>query len=233
MSTKRTASTHASKKAPITPLHLITIQSSIDFNDSVQFTVWTAILIGFYAALRKSNLAPPTPGEYDPSKHLSRRDIVVSDHGLTIFLDWTKTLQDRSKTFTIHVAKPPPASVVDPVATFIRFNQLHPVNPEDPAFSFYTSPRPSKLYVLSQSYLNKSIKDFMQSLGEDPINYSCHSLRRGSACIMSQSNLSPDLIQNHGTWTSSAYKGYIDFTTQQKLSVTQAMYHTINKLACK
>ena len=140
--------------------------------------------------------------------------------------------QDITRSFDrVHYTccQSPPGSPLDPVQVLRTFCDNHPVEPQDPAFAFIHR---NKLYVLTQAFLNKFIKLWVQKLGLDPIEYSCHSIRRGSACTMSQSGIDSGLIKSHGTWRSSAYQGYIDFTDSQKLSVTQAMYSTINH-GCK
>ena len=224
MSSKRTNNRDANKKEPLTPEHILQFDSLRDKQDPVQSTAYAAIVFGFFTALRKSNIAPPSVADYDPQKHLSRRDIVFNDSGFAVNLQWTKTLQDQSKSFSIPVAKPPPDSPLDPVAIVTEFFTSHPVRPSDPAFSFYDH---QKLYVLTQSYLNKVIKDWAQALGLDPLNFSCHSIRRGSASLMAHSGVRTELLKCHGTWSSAAYQGYIDFTQSQKLSVTQDMYKAI------
>ena len=227
MASRRTGSHNLSQKSPITPQHLLAMKSGTDANDPVQLTIYVATLIGFFAALRKSNIAPPTPHQYDPSKHLSRQDILVTQDGLIVKLSWTKTLQDNSSVFDVPIAYPPQGSPLDPVSTFIAYNERYPVKPSDPAFSFYVG---HKLYVLSQSFLNKCIKDLVQQCGEDPKNFSCHSLRRGSASLMSHSGVETDLIKSHGTWRSAAYQRYIDFSLPQKFSVTKFMHYHINNM---
>ena len=137
------------------------------------------------------------------------------------------TPSDKSAVWDVPIASPPPGSVIDPVSSYIQFNERYPVKPTDPAFSFYVG---SKLYVLSQSFLNKAIKHLVQKCGQDPKNYSCRSLRRGSATVISHSGVSNDLIQSHGTWRSSTYQRYIDFSLPQKFSVTRSMHYHINNM---
>ena len=230
MSSKRTANRSANKKQPLSPDHLIEFDAIRDKSNPVHSTAYTAIVFGFFTALRRSNITPPSIHEYDPTKHLSRGDVSFNQDGFTVSLQWTKTLQDKSKTFDIPVAKPPPGATIDPVAIVSDFFAANPVRSQDPAFSFYDSGHHShrKLYVLTQSFLNKIIKDWIQALGLDPLMYSTHSIRRGSASLMAASGVSTELLKSHGTWASSAYQGYIDFTQTQKLSVTRDMYTSIH-----
>ena len=202
------------------------LKSITDPSDPVKFTIYNAFLIGFFGALCKSNIAPLLPSSMIP-KHLSREDIIITPQGLIVKLSWTKTLQDKSAVWDVPIASPPPGSVIDPVSSYIQFNERYPVKPTDPAFSFYVG---SKLYVLSQSFLNKAIKHLVQKCGQDPKNYSCRSLRRGSATVISHSGVSNDLIQSHGTWRSSAYQRFIDFSLPQKFSVTPSIHYHINNM---
>ena len=52
-----------------------------------------ALVFGFFGFLRLSNLAPPTVGQFDPTRHTSWDDILPSREGIIIKLKWTKTMQ--------------------------------------------------------------------------------------------------------------------------------------------
>ena len=52
---------HAVKQAePITPQLLLRLSKVVNYKDQVEMVAWTALLLGFYMFLRKSNLVPDT-----------------------------------------------------------------------------------------------------------------------------------------------------------------------------
>ena len=218
---KRTVSAPSHQRLPLEPAHLQYFISVTDFSDPLQVLTINAICLGFFAALRISNIVPPSPAKYIPANHLSRADVVFDKQGLIVCLKWTKTIQNSDQVATVPIAAPPPGAAIDPVTMFSCFAQRFPVHPIDPCFSYY---RNGRLYVLTQAYLNKAIKDLIQKMGLSPRLYSGHSLRRGAASAAASAGISSDLLRAHGTWRSSAYTRYVDFTYQDRLAVTRAMY---------
>ena len=136
-------------------------------------------------------------------------------------LKWSKTLQDHASIASIPVAAPPVGSSVNPVAIIADFFHSHPVHSIDPCFSYY---KDGRLHVVTRSAINAHIKDLMLHYGVCPDRYSSHSLRRGAATLATHSGVNQSLLQSHGTWRSMAYQRYVDFSYQDKLSVTQNMY---------
>jgi hypothetical protein len=61
-------------------------------------TLKCAILFGFYAFLRQSNLAPKTAAAFDIRRNTCRGDVICHPPGLVILLKWTKTLQKGQRT---------------------------------------------------------------------------------------------------------------------------------------
>ncbi|XP_077985110.1 uncharacterized protein LOC144439750 [Glandiceps talaboti] len=56
----------------------------LDMSCPGDVTLWAAILLGFFSFFCKSNLVPKSIQDFDPSKHLCRGKIVVSDFGLVV-----------------------------------------------------------------------------------------------------------------------------------------------------
>lgn len=63
------------QKLPITPETLLPIHSTLTAHRDSGF--WAAMLIGFYSFIRKSNLVPKSAKDYNRSKTLLRKDIIV------------------------------------------------------------------------------------------------------------------------------------------------------------
>ena len=62
-------------KLAITPGILFSISNFMHSAPVEDMVVWTAILIGFFSFLRKSNLVPKSLGTFDNSKNLSRSNV--------------------------------------------------------------------------------------------------------------------------------------------------------------
>ena len=59
-------------------------------------------LLMFFSFLRLSKVLPHSTKQYDHTRHISRGDIIFSEHG-AILLKWSKTIQDTRETQTIAI----------------------------------------------------------------------------------------------------------------------------------
>ena len=189
----------------------------IDFTDLRQVALWASYLIAFYIFGRKSNMVPPSKAAFDPSKHLQRKDILMSDAGLIVVIKWTKSLQLFTKKLTIPLAAVP-GSPLCPVSAFKLMVSLIRAKPSAPAFVY---PCKKQLVSLTYSDYTNFLMYTLQKVRVNPRAYSAHSFRRGGASWAFRCGVPADLIQSHGTWRSEAYKQYLTFTLDTKLSVTQ------------
>ena len=100
---RRTLGDTVCPKIPITPMLLLYIKERLDLSTPHHAAVWAGALLMFYGLLRKSNVFSP-PGGHTPDIHLSRKDLIFNESGLTLVIRWSKTNQFRS---TIHRAALP------------------------------------------------------------------------------------------------------------------------------
>ena len=57
---------HAIKQAePITPQLLVHMSRVVNYKDKIEVIAWTAVLLGFYMFLRKSNLVPEAMDKFN------------------------------------------------------------------------------------------------------------------------------------------------------------------------
>ena len=64
---------HAIKQAaPITPEILVKLSRVVDYRDTIEMVAWTAVLLGFYMFLRKSNLVPDTMITFNQEQQFCR-----------------------------------------------------------------------------------------------------------------------------------------------------------------
>ena len=60
-------------------------------------------------------------------------------------------------------------------------------------------------------------------MNKNPDFYSSHSFRRGGATWAFVSEVPSELIQLYGDWKSDAYKRYLKFSLENKISVAYRM----------
>ena len=224
MSAKKSLNTSPATKRPLEVSQLLAMIQHVNSQDPFQVIFITAVTVGFFGLLRRSKICPPSPQQYDSSKHLRRQDLQVTDQGLIINLRWSKTNQDGSKVFQIPVARSG-HSVLDPPRMFQQFDSMFQVLPDDPCFSFYWC---NKHYVLTHKDLATMLASSMQRLGFHTDGVTTHSIRKGGATLLHRAGIMIPDLKEHGTWKSDSYKHYIDYNITQKLKVTQDVYKFLN-----
>lgn len=189
-------------KLPLTPEYLLWILSSLNLSSPRDANVWAAVIIGFFALLRRSNIAPDTLHSFDPSKNTRRCDIVLKPDRVDVTIRWSKTIQFRERKLVIPIPRIK-GSPLCPVAAVHRAFSLTPsVNLAGPAFM-----ASSKLPILVKDVVS-AIKTGVRLAGVDPSEFSGHSLRRGGACLCLRAGLSIDAIRQLGDWKSDSYTKY-------------------------
>ena len=94
---------------------------------------------------------------------------------------------------------------------FLKHKQIYPI-----------------IYRQFQSVLKQMIRD----IGKNPDVYSTHSFRRGCASWTFAAEVPSELIQFYGDWKSDAYKIYLKFSLDDKISVaTKMTSHILNSLS--
>ena len=112
----------------IPTLYAISKQCEI-LSDPILFR--SIFLTSFYAFLRMSNIAPHSSRQFDPHKHLLRRDVIFAPPGAHIILKWCKTMQDAKSTHIVQITEI--ANVwlcpVRALKTLLASRQLPPTSP--------------------------------------------------------------------------------------------------------
>lgn len=65
--------------------------------DHTRMVCFTALLVGFYLFLCKSNLVPDGEKKFDPQKQLTRADVQIGGTMALVVIRWSKTIQYREK----------------------------------------------------------------------------------------------------------------------------------------
>ena len=211
------------RKAPITPSILRRILSALDVSEPKGASVWAACLVMFFGLLRKSNVLPSSCN-FDPTRHLRRRDLRFTKQGLRISLRWSKTIQFGERCFTIPYPwrSGHPLCPTQGAYNAVRLTRRAPL--DGPAFVVDDSPDPTPL---SPELFMREVRRALREPGLDTTTYSGHSFRRGGAGWAFANQVSIELVRLLGDWRSNAYTAYISPTEEGLSSATNTMLNNI------
>lgn len=86
---------------PLTPRLLLAIHQLLKPNNTNDTVFWAILITGYYLLLRKSNLVPDSQSSFDKMKHLSRKQVHVSQKYVKIKISWAKTIQFQERKLTL------------------------------------------------------------------------------------------------------------------------------------
>ena len=88
-----------------------------------------------------------------------------------------------------------------------------------------------QIYPIIYRQFQSVLKQMIRDIGKNPDVYSTHSFRRGCASWTFAAEVPSELIQFYGDWKSDAYKIYLKFSLDDKISVaTKMTSHILNSL---
>ena len=207
---------HVPKRAkPITPAILLAIQESSSSFSSLQHTVFSCGLVLFFTLARAGSILPAS--QNTPAHQFLTSDRVnFSKEGMLITLIHTKNIQFGRRRLHIPLISSP--SKLCPVAAYLASTSLLPAPlPATPAFVFLDKGR---IRWLTSSIFIHEFRRLLVSAGiADAMGFTGHSFRRGGASWAFQSGIPGELIQVCGDWASDAYKKYLEFSMQNKLTL--------------
>lgn len=198
-------STHVQSQAyPISLSDLTIICEFIDCFPNLPLAFKPAILIGFFAFLRVSNLLSPSTNIWSGPHNLSAADVVPLSDGLVISLRSTKTIHN-TKPVLIRLYSVP-NSTCCPLAAWQRYVANVKPHLQGPAFMV------DRYTPLTARPLVNIMKLALQAAGNNNyIKVSMHSLRRGGAQAAEQNGATHRALKAHGTWlTDSSLKTYLN-----------------------
>ena len=201
------------RKEPITPGHLFALQRELNRTIIKEAEVFAAALIMFFGLLRRSNVLGQACVPFDPSKHLRRRDILLTGVGLSVIIRWSKTDQFRSKVRTIPLPRLKGHPLCPSTAVFLALSLSPGAPPDGPLF-------PS---ISPESFTRRMLK-VLEQAGYDPKDLGSHSYRRGGATILwTKSNVGEAKIRALGDWSSNAHMLYTVSDSKDLGTITQAI----------
>ena len=209
---------------PITPNLLLQLRQTVLCLGKKGLVFWTLSLLAFFLSARKSNLVPDKPALFDPSKHLTRGDIVIHQDHLMVTFRWSKTIQFGQRLLQIPV-RAINNSILCPVSAYTKMVQLMPGPPSLPAF---VVPSPTGLAPFCYWQWMTQLKSSLLTLGLDSSKYSTHSFRRGGATFAYQAGVPIESIKLMGDWASDAVYKYVQFPGQIRWSAASKISEAVN-----
>ena len=173
-------------------------------------------------------LVPKTATGHDPSKTLSRKDILVRPWGLFICVRWSKTIQFKERKLHIPIVRLPPGHLLCPVQAYERHVRLFPPHPPRPPFS---TPRELLLAPTTHAVFTAKLRCSLCSAGLKPTRYSGHSFRRRGATYAFRCGAPVELISLQGDWSSDAVHLYISQPLARRISLAQSIAQNIVSLS--
>ena len=149
--------------------------------------------------------------------------MTIEDNWFAFIIRWSKTIQYMQHKLRIPVL-PFPDHRICPVFWLMVMVQKIPALPHQPLFSIN---RQGKATALSYNQLSARLKNWVITIGENPSDYTLHSLCRGDAYFAHESNMSEQMIRLLGDWTSDAYKRYIDLSMEHRFQSMQAFVQAL------
>ncbi len=209
---KATLGMQQTKKLLFTPALLCKVRVLLDLQHRQDKHLWAAILLGWWALLRKANLATATA--FDPNIHLCRGDFTLTTFRIRVTLKQTKTICNRERSLIVVLPRLPDGNLLCPVLMLTQaFLDSSFQKTCDPALMGRAKTSPK---ALSKVEFDARLRVLICKVGLNPRQYSGHSLWRGGATFAMAAGVSADLIQLLGDWKSSAYQGYLDLSLQQR-----------------
>lgn len=194
-----------SRKEPITPALLRAILTSLNMNKPRDAAIWAACLVMFFGLLRRSNVTPPGPRAFDPSKHLQRQDISFSATGAIVTLRWSKTIQFQERIRRIPLPWKKHHPLCPTQAVFNSYRLSAGADPGGPAFVFREG---GGFTTLTPDHIVTAMRRALTLSGANPQEYAGHSFRRGGATWAYECQVPIETIRQLGDWASS-YTKYV------------------------
>ena len=135
----------------------------------------TLYLFTFFSFLRLLNILPHSVTQFDPTRHLTRGDIIFSQKFCTVIVKWSKTFQDRKQMATIRIPDLG-ASPLCPVKNLSKMIKEYPAHKNSPLFLI---PKRSGLMPLTDSMARKHLKKVSSLISISP-SLTFHMFRKSA-----------------------------------------------------
>ena len=205
------------ERLPMTPYILRRIkavweQSALDAccgNHQHVVMLWAACCLGFFGFLRSGEMTIPSDSAYDPSVHLSYKDIVVDDpvkpQTVSVFIKQSKTDPFR-RGINLFLGRT--SSHLCPVMALLNYLVVR--GPREGSLFLFSDGR-----LLTRQRLVEAVRRALGKAGLDPTKYCGLSFRIGAATAAVERGMKESVIKTLGRWRSLAYLEYIRIPREQ------------------
>ena len=213
---KRVKCNVASSKVrlPITPVILGDLKKVWRSNTLDNRMLWAAACLGFFGFLHCAEFTISTVNAFDPSKHLTLGDVLVTPDlqcsTLAVKIKMSKTDQ-FGKGLWIYFQHTGVA--LCPVEAMLEYIKLRGTK-EGPLFLT------SEGQPLTRSYFVGSLRKALALAGINDSNYAGHSFGIGAATTALRAGVSDAKIKMLGRWESSAYQLYLQTPRQELAAIS-------------
>ncbi|XP_032229976.1 uncharacterized protein LOC116613531 isoform X2 [Nematostella vectensis] len=217
---------HVPQRAPpVTPSLLLLVARTVDFqHDAHSSTLYCAFLFAFFLMARIANIVPRSIKAFNPTRDLTRGDVLCNEHGLIATFKHTKTIQFGQRRLHIPLLRIP-GSLLCPVAAYNNMIRLVPASARKPLFLLLGHSGP---FALTKSRFVTEFRLALCSVGvAHADSYRGHSFRRGCASWAFNHGVPGELVQLYGDWASDSYKLYLEFSNQSKLALASQLRASI------
>ena len=211
---------------PITPEILLDIVRFLDLSKDFDLAIWCSFLTCFYLMARKSSIIPSSNKEFDIKKHITRKDIVLTDGYLIVTLKYSKTIQCGDRILSVPIVAIP-NSPLCLLHSYVRLCEMVKATDLSPAFCYKLN---KQICTITHSLFTSTLRKLLKQARYNDKMYSGHSFRRGGATWAFKSNVPGEFIQIIGDWSSDCYKIYLDTTFETKLEIANRIKTSIEKI---
>jgi hypothetical protein len=206
-------------RLPITPWVLTTIGQSLTVQCEPydQAMLWAACTVGFFALMRSGELTVPGGVTFDPSRHLTPRDVAIDDHNnpsaMRIHLKVSKT-DYTHQGVNIYIGRT--HNHLCPVVAMLKYLAIRGFD-NGPLFRWRDgTPLQRPVFVAK-------LRGILAAAGIEATGYSGHSFRIGAATTAAANGVNEATIQQMGRWKSDSYCRYIRPPIQTLVNLSQVL----------
>ena len=191
-------------RLPITPTILRELKrvwdSAYNFD---HIMLWAASTTCFFGFMRAGEITVPSQDAYDPTAHLSFKDIAVDAPAnptvMEVRIKASKTDPFR-KGVNLYIGRT--NNDLCPIAAMMAYLAIRG-DSEGPLFRFRSG------QPLTHERFVAKVREALSSSGTDQSKYAGHSFRIGAATTAAQCGIADSTIQLLGRWESTAYLLYV------------------------
>ena len=198
---------------PLTKEHLAHVVKVLDGVGKPALVIKAVILLAYATLLRSSNLLPVSERARSPHL-LGPEDISVTDQGLEVRVQSSKTIRDLANSQLI-IVRPDDAAATCPVKAWKDYKMASMIVAG--SFTFIRMNRRPLTLPQATMIVRRALHG---STFKKPANFTFHSLRRGGAQACARAGASLAQIKQLGNWRSSAVHTYVPIGMIQTASTT-------------